>query len=116
VKILVVEDEAVTRRSFAESLRLAGHDVTTEVDGLDALNNLVDGYDMMFVDLVMPRVNGLEFVVEAKRSGKLNCPVVMVTVYYSNWKNHVPEVKRVLEKPVTARQLVEIAQELEHAT
>lgn len=108
MRILVVDDEAIIRRNLAEGLRDAGHDVDTATDGIDALNVVSQNqdYDLMFVDLIMPKVNGVDFLLETRRRGKLNCPVVMVTGHYPEWRNHMPEVRKVMEKPVTIKEII----------
>jgi CheY-like chemotaxis protein len=60
-RVLVVDDEAMIRRSIARSLGTQ-HDVTTAASGREALELLVAGerFDMIFCDLMMPEMTGME--------------------------------------------------------
>jgi CheY-like chemotaxis protein len=62
-RILVVDDEPVLRDMMAEMLRSRGYDVTTARDGVDALEIYRKEWgkiDLVIVDLIMPRLGGLE--------------------------------------------------------
>jgi len=62
--ILVVEDDPDVREITAEVLRQEGASVVEAVDGADALTKLDDleGPSLILLDLVMPRMDGLEFL------------------------------------------------------
>jgi CheY-like chemotaxis protein len=61
--ILLVEDEALARRAFAQILRFEGHEVMEAADGVEALI-LLEKYhfDLVITDLVMPNINGLSLI------------------------------------------------------
>ena len=65
-QILVVDDEAISRQFLTAVLRQMGMNKISEaVDGLDALMQLDAGdraFDLIFCDLDMPRMDGVEFV------------------------------------------------------
>jgi two-component system KDP operon response regulator KdpE len=78
-RILVVDDEAGIRKVVRDALERAGHEVTTCVDGREALERLEDQeYDLIVTDLSMPRTNGLELVREARRRSAV--PILVLTV------------------------------------
>jgi chemotaxis family two-component system sensor histidine kinase/response regulator PixL len=62
--VLVVEDDADIREVTAELLREAGGRVVEAVDGADALGKLdqLECPCLIVLDLVMPRMDGLEFL------------------------------------------------------
>ncbi len=80
-KVLVVDDDAVVGRSFDRVLAEKGYDVSTALDGDEALNKCSgEEYDVVFTDIKMPGIGGLEFA----RRIKAKCPwtpVVIVTGY-----------------------------------
>jgi len=59
--ILLVEDDRVLRRACEASLRRIGFAVTIALDGQEALDHIkTDVPDLILLDLLMPRVSGLE--------------------------------------------------------
>ena len=78
-RVLVVDDEAGIRKVVRDSLEREGHEVTTCVDGREALEQLDDEkYDLIVTDLSMPRTDGLELVREARRRSAV--PILVLTV------------------------------------
>lgn len=60
-RILLVDDEQVVRETLAEILRELGHEVTSCVDGLEALDRFLVQWrdiDLVILDMVMPRKGG----------------------------------------------------------
>lgn len=107
MKILVVEDEPFIRQSFAEGLRDKGHEVIAARDGIEALKLLEDGgFETIFLDVVMPGLDGMEFLREARERGLLKCPVVVVTAHQEFKADKFPEVVSVLCKPVRSEDLL----------
>ncbi|HSA49796.1 MAG TPA: response regulator [Yinghuangia sp.] len=59
-RVLVVDDDEVIRRLIAVNLRLEGFEVTTAVDGEDALGMVHEVRpDLVTLDVVMPRLDGI---------------------------------------------------------
>jgi CheY-like chemotaxis protein len=82
-KVLVVDDDPVVGKSFDRVLSGKGYVVITAEDGYDALAKLqAENYDMVFTDLRMPGMSGLE-VAERVRARQPWVPVVIVTGYGS---------------------------------
>ena len=80
-KILVVDDSISARGSMVDTLKNAGFDTLTAVDGLDALTVLEEEtLDAVILDLEMPRMNGLELATHVKSIENLkHLPLLMVT-------------------------------------
>ncbi len=66
--VLLLDDDEMLRSLLAETLQAEGHTVTQSDNGFAAFNieNLV-GIDLMITDLFMPRVDGLEAILNARR-------------------------------------------------
>ena len=61
VKILIVDDSALTRRSLRQILETAGYEVLEAENGLDALERyFLDKPDVVLLDLVMRGMYGLD--------------------------------------------------------
>ncbi len=80
-KILVVDDEEVTRLSLAEILSLEGYQVASARSGEEALQKLEDeAFDLVLADLVMKEVDGLQ-VMEAAKKLSPETVVIMLTAH-----------------------------------
>src|SRR5438552_16066157 len=77
--VLLVDDDALLRRSTARLLRQAGHRVEEQPDGEAALQALSkSNYDVVLTDLSMPRLDGLELL-RRIRAFDSELPVILVT-------------------------------------
>jgi twitching motility two-component system response regulator PilG len=81
LKVMVVDDSNTIRRSAEIFLTQAGCEVILATDGFDALAKFEERLpDLIFVDVVMPRLNGYQTCALIKRSQKLkSIPVVMLS-------------------------------------
>jgi two-component system response regulator MprA len=81
MRILVVDDERAVRESLRRALTLDGYEVELASDGEEALARLASPTpepDAVILDVLMPRVNGLE-VCRRLRAGGNRIPVLMLT-------------------------------------
>jgi adenylate cyclase len=79
--ILVVDDDAVSRRMLTSLLEQEGHRVDTAVDGRQALERLhADPFDVALLDVLMPELDGYEVLAHMKDDDVLrHVPVLMIT-------------------------------------
>jgi two-component system chemotaxis sensor kinase CheA len=80
-RLLVADDSFTTRELIRTILQSAGYDVTTAVDGFDALDKLRAGpYDLVVSDVEMPRVDGFQLTNHIRKDlGLTDLPVIIVT-------------------------------------
>ena len=81
-KILVVEDDQFLRELYNELLVEEGYSVDLAADGEEGLNKvLVGGYDLVLLDIMLPKMDGLEILrrVKDKHPATPNGPVVLLT-------------------------------------
>jgi two-component system response regulator MprA len=79
VRILVVDDEPAVRDAVDRALRLDGYEVALAGDGREALDVLACGPpDAVVLDLLMPRVDGLEVCRRLRAAGD-RTPVLVLT-------------------------------------
>jgi len=77
-RILIVDDDPNLLVLLAEQLRADGYDVQTARDGDEALRRLATGWpDLLIIDLMMPRVDGLTLAREVKAQADL--PIIVLT-------------------------------------
>ena len=82
-KVLVVDDDPVVGKSFDRVLSGKGYAVITAVNAQEALNKLdAEDYDVVFTDIKMPGMSGLEMAEQVKQRRPW-LPVVIVTGYGS---------------------------------
>lgn len=68
MKVLIVDDEPLVRKSLARACQLRGHEVTEAEDGIKGLELwLRDAPDVVFVDVLMPGLSGPELILEVRK-------------------------------------------------
>ncbi len=80
-KLLVVEDDENLRQIYTKNLTRRDYTVESASDGNDALNKLPDFKpDAILLDIMMPGLNGKEFLKFLKQSPRYkSIPVIMIT-------------------------------------
>ena len=113
LSILIAEDNPINSLLLTEMLKLRGHQVTVTVDGQEAVEHAaVQRYDMILMDISMPRMDGLEATRGIRASGACrDVPVVGVTANAS--PDRIPEflaagMTDVLVKPITRGALAAV--------
>ena len=83
-RVLVVDDDAPIREVVAEALGDEGYDVSTAVDGADALASCRDNCpDLILLDLNMPGVDGASFLAAYRLGITCHAPVVVFSAVQS---------------------------------
>lgn len=79
--VLVVDDSLTTRFQVRRALEAAGFSIVEAVDGVDAFEKLGERTDISFIvcDMMMPRMNGLEFLERLGATGTVPIPVLLLT-------------------------------------
>jgi two-component system, chemotaxis family, sensor kinase CheA len=86
-RLLITDDSFTTRELLRSILQSAGYDVTTAVDGQDALDKLRadTGFDLVVSDVEMPRLDGFGLTASIRADPDLtHLPVVIVTSLHSD--------------------------------
>lgn len=116
-KVLVVDDDPVVGRSFERVLSGKGYAVITARDGEEALRKLdAEAYDVVFTDIRMPGMDGLE-VAERVKASQPWLPVVIVTGYGTEENEARAEaagVSEFLRKPLSPEAIEGSAEKALH--
>ena len=81
LQVLVIDDDAVVGRSFDRVLSEKGYEVSTALSGEEALETINEtNFDVVFTDIKMPGIDGLE-VTERIKARCPWTPVVVITGY-----------------------------------
>jgi DNA-binding response OmpR family regulator len=78
-RILIVEDEERIAAFVAKGLRAEGYQTTTVADGPEGLDHaLAGGYDLMVLDIGLPRLDGFDLLTQLRAQGSA-MPVIVLT-------------------------------------
>jgi twitching motility two-component system response regulator PilG len=81
IKVMVIDDSNTIRRSAEIFLSQAGCQVLLAEDGFDALSKIADHHpDVIFVDIMMPRLDGYQTCALIKKNPRFGAtPVIMLS-------------------------------------
>jgi DNA-binding response OmpR family regulator len=115
-KVLAVDDETDIRTIIQGLLTSGGYEVTTAEDGEDALTKFNQGrFDLVLLDVMMPKRDGYEVLKAIRESPRGNTPVVMLTAKATDkdvWKGYEEGATYYLTKPFSNQQLLNIVKYL----
>ena len=114
-KVLVVDDDAAVRKSFDRVLSSKGYAVITAETGEEALRKLnEEKYDLVYSDIRMPGMSGLE-VAEKVKARRPWTPVVIITGYgtdIAEERAKAAGVSRFLHKPLSPAMIEDSARDV----
>ncbi len=119
LKILVIDDSKTIRRTAETLLTKEGCTVFTAMDGFDALSKIADHHpDVIFVDIMMPRLDGYETCSLIKHNKVFKkTPVIMLSSkdgLFDRARGRIVGSEQYLTKPFTRDELLgAIAQQVE---
>lgn len=109
--ILIVDDEKAVLYALQEELERAGHSIKVACCGKDALEIIEkEKFDIVYTDLIMPGMNGVELCKEIKKISP-NTEVVLISGYAKKVLKHKLDFimaggsDEFLVKPLTENQL-----------
>ena len=111
-RILVIDDSNTIRRSAEIFLKQGGHEVELAEDGFDALAKLGDFHpDLVFCDILMPRLDGYQTCAIIKRNPEFSgVPVIMLSSkdgLFDKARGRMVGSQDYLTKPFTKDQLLQ---------
>jgi CheY-like chemotaxis protein len=112
-RILYVDAEAQLRLMAKLALVQSGYEVDTAADGAAAwvaLNEV--SYNLLITDRDMPRVTGLELIIQVRQAG-MRLPIVMTSrsLNFTDLAGAVPDLAAFLTKPFAPHLLVETVEQ-----
>ena len=116
VKVLVIDDSNTIRRSAEIFLKQGGYQVLLAEDGFDALSKVNDHEpDLIFCDILMPRLDGYQTCAIIKRNLKFaNVPVIMLSSkdgLFDKARGRMVGSQDYLTKPFTKDQLLQAVEQ-----
>jgi twitching motility two-component system response regulator PilG len=111
LKVMVIDDSKTIRRTAESLLKKAGCDVITASDGFEALAKITEtNPDIIFVDILMPRLDGYQTCALIKNSSHFRAtPVIMLSSkdsIFDRARGRIVGSEQYLTKPFTKEDLL----------
>ena len=110
-KILVVEDEILSRNNLCKFLTGEGYIIRDAANGAEALEKITsESFDLVITDFVMPHVDGLRLI-ELVRGKWPQLPVILITGYLSAHAGDMileGRAARIMTKPINLDDLLRL--------
>ena len=115
-RVLVIDDSNTIRRSAEIFLKQGGHEVMLAEDGFEALAKVNDAQpDLIFCDILMPRLDGYQTCAIIKRNEKFSStPIVMLSSkdgVFDKARGRMVGSQDYLTKPFTKDQLLQAVEQ-----
>ncbi|MER3546444.1 MAG: pilus assembly protein PilG [Rhodanobacteraceae bacterium] len=111
LKVMVIDDSKTIRRTAETLLKKEGAEVSTAVDGFEALSKIADlKPDIIFVDIMMPRLDGYQTCALIKNNRSFRAtPVIMLSSkdgLFDKARGRIVGSEQYLTKPFTREELL----------
>lgn len=116
LKVMVIDDSKTIRRTAETLLKKEGCEVITANDGYEALAKIADTKpDIIFVDIMMPRLDGYQTCALIKHNQKFRTtPVIMLSSkdgLFDRARGRIVGSEQYLTKPFTKEELLDAIQQ-----
>jgi len=115
-KILVVEDESVTREILADILTDEGYTVSTAENGYEAIKKVENGerFDLCILDIKLPEINGVETLKAIK---KIDPKIVAIMMTAYSVEDLIKEALKLgaytcIHKPFDTNEVLEVIKKI----
>ncbi len=119
IKVMVIDDSNTIRRTAEALLKKAGYEVLTASDGFEAMSLITDNRpDIIFVDIMMPRLDGYQTCQLIKNNKKFrDTPVIMLSSkdgLFDRARGRIAGSEEHINKPFTQEELIEVITKYVH--
>ena len=111
-RILVIDDDKAIRNSFLLALEDTEYQVDTAETGNEGIEKEQQaGYDLIFLDLKMPGLNGVETLRELRKIDQ-EVPIYIVTAFHKEFLDQLKSVREdgigfeLMQKPIGSDKIV----------
>ena len=117
--MMVIDDSNTIRRTAEALLKKAGYDVLTAADGFEAMSLITDNRpDIIFVDIMMPRLDGYQTCQLIKNNKKFrDTPVIMLSSkdgLFDRARGRIAGSEEHVNKPFTQEELIGVIAKYVH--
>lgn len=114
--IFLIDDSAVMLTSVKQNLELAGYKVETARDGMEGLTRVKGGLkpDLIITDINMPKMNGIEFIKNARAILRFTPILVLTTESQTSKRDEAKKLGATgwLVKPVGGNDLLKVIKQV----
>ena len=117
-RILVIDDEEAIRKSFTLALEDTGYQVDTADSGERGIEMEGDtGYDLIYLDLKMPGLDGVETLRELRKIDRV-IPIYIITAFYNEYFGQLKSAAdegidfEILKKPIGSDHIVMVTKSI----
>ncbi|WP_031330354.1 twitching motility response regulator PilG [Xanthomonas phaseoli] len=119
LKVMVIDDSKTIRRTAETLLKREGCEVVTATDGFEALAKIADQQpQIIFVDIMMPRLDGYQTCALIKGQLFKSTPVIMLSSkdgLFDKARGRIVGSEQYLTKPFTREELLSAIRTYVHA-
>jgi CheY-like chemotaxis protein len=119
LRVLVADDDPAIRMLVQRVLVRQGYEVTTANDGADAIVQLDQSrFDLLVLDLMMPRVDGIGVIAHLQSRGATTPPILVMTAAAPDILRRLPHdrIAKIITKPFDLDELMRDASAAIHGT
>ncbi|HNY12601.1 MAG TPA: sigma-54 dependent transcriptional regulator [Candidatus Wallbacteria bacterium] len=119
MKILIAEDDNLSRASISNILKEIGHNVADCRNGCEALKILNESgdFDLIISDIKMPETGGIELLKKVKETHHKNCPEVILFTGFGDMNSAIDAIRcgayDYILKPINIEELIKAIERLE---
>ncbi len=113
--ILIIDDDDAVRKAFTLAFKDTQYNVDTAESGRIGLQmEKRKKYDLIFLDLKMPEINGIEVLYEIRKTDK-NIPIYIITAFHKEFFSELREAEmdgirfQIIKKPICKDRIVLLA-------
>jgi twitching motility two-component system response regulator PilG len=119
IKVMIIDDSNTIRRTAEALLKKAGYDVFTASDGFEAMSLITSNEpDIIFVDIMMPRLDGYQTCQLIKNNKKFrDTPVIMLSSkdgLFDRARGRIAGSQEHVNKPFTQEELIDVITKYVH--
>ena len=114
---MIVDDDTSTRESFKKVLARKGYEVITAADGDEAIQSAEgNNFDIVFIDLKLPTINGLE-VFHRMKDLRPDTVAVLVTGFEEEYKDKIEQALvesayACFHKPLDMNEIIKVVKDI----
>ena len=120
LSILIVEDQLINRKIIFQLLKRKGHKITSAENGKIALEKAKsEKFDMIFMDIQMPEMDGLEatkLIRKFEKDNKTHTPIIAMTAHAMKGDKEVclaAGMNHYITKPINPAELYSVIEKLQ---